>query len=368
MSSFVIVTMTNQLSEALKNNYSSKRVEELLHLYPNAAEVEKDKSGWMPLHVALKKKASPDIITMIFKAFPKAAEVRDSWGSLPLHCALLRLASVDVINVLLKAYPEAAEVPMIGGWLPLHYALLQEASKDVINMLYKAYPKAVQVQNEYGNFPLHYACTSQFYLRDSSLEVLNLLIAAYPEGIDAKDREDKLPSDYLKDAISDENGTEHLYLLHAAVIGGFSTSLVKLLLQAFPESCMQKDNDGKVPLHHACASRATNFFEVVMALLHADEGSKNIVDNQGRTPMQVLKCTASHQDENKMLLLHHLAASSDCLTEESVLFLVNANPDSIRTPDKYDMLPFHHACLNRALSLDVLMLFVSLYPEGVKIF
>jgi hypothetical protein len=29
------------------------------------------------------------------------------------------------------------------------------------------------------------------------------------------------------------------------------------------------------------------------------------------------------------------------------------------------MLPFHHACLNHAVSLEVLMLFVSLFPEAV---
>ena len=37
----------------------------------------------------------------------------------------------------------------------------------------------------------------------------------------------------------------------------------------------------------------------------------------------------------------------------------------IRIPDKYGMLPFHHACLNHAVSLEVLMLFVSLFPEAV---
>ncbi len=39
-------------------------------------------------------------------------------------------------------------------------------------------------------------------------------------------------------------------------------------------------------------------------------------------------------------------------------------PESIQTPDNYGMLPFHHACLNEALSLEVLMLFVSLLPEN----
>ncbi len=76
----------------------------------------------------------------------------------------------------------------------------------------------------------------------------------------------------------------------------------------------------------------------MLTLLDTDEDGVNIEDNQGRTPMQVLKFTASHQDENEMFLLHHLAATSDSLTEKSML------------------------------SLEVLMLFISSYREAVKCF
>jgi hypothetical protein len=82
-----------------------------------------------------------------------------------------------------------------------------------------------------------------------------------------------------------------------------------------------------VPLHHACASSATNYLETVMTLLDADEESLNIKDNQGRTLMQILKVMASHQDKSKMLPLHRLVATSDSLTEKSLLHLFNAYPE-----------------------------------------
>jgi hypothetical protein len=125
-------------------------------------------------------------------------------------------------------------------------------------MLFKAYPKVVEVQYCYGNLPLHFACGSSLYYlyhHGSSLVVLNLLISAYPEGIHAKDENDKLSSDYFLEVTVKLNSTEHLYLLHEAVKAGFCTGLVKLLLQAFPESCTTKNNDGMMPLHHACAIR-----------------------------------------------------------------------------------------------------------------
>ncbi len=123
-----------------------------------------------------------------------------------------------------------------------------------------------------------------------------------------------------------------------------------------------------VPLHYACTGSSSNFLEHVMVLLDAHNDSLHIKDNHGRTPLKLLSNTASIPDEKGMLPLHHLAASSHTLTEQSLLFLVNAYPDSIRTADKYSMLPFHHACFNQALSSEVLMILLSLYPEAVKCF
>jgi ankyrin repeat protein len=302
---------------------------------------------------------------MIFQAYPKATEVQNNEGWLPLLYALCVNVSSDIINELFNANPQAAAVQNNDGCLPLHYALANNASSEVINMLFHAHPKAAEVQNNDGCLPLHYACIPKIHLFDNIFAVLNLLISAYPDGIGAKDCYGKLPSDYLKNAASESSHVEHLSLLHKAVKAGASLHLIKLLLQAFPESCTTKDNDGMVPLHHACAIRATIHLETVMMLLDADEDSRNIKDKHGRTPMQVLQFSASHQDESKMFPLHQLAASSESLTEKSLLLLFNSYPESIRTPDKYGMLPFHHACLNEALSLELLMLLFNLFTAAV---
>jgi ankyrin repeat protein len=332
----------NKLNKSLAHNASSVRVEELLRLYPQAIKVQ-DKHGKLPLHTALRFNGSDDVINMLFQAYPKATEVRDSEGRLPLHKALFNEASSDVIKMLFNAYPKAVEVQNSGGWLPLHFALYYNASPDIINMVFKAYPKAVEIQDKYQRIRLRFACTSEFCLRESSLEMLNILISAYPGGIDTQDSDGIVPLDYLKAQAATLTSIEHLYLLHIAVFSAFSTHLVKFLLQAFPKSCMTKDIYGMVLLHHACASTVPHFMEVVMTLIDADEDSLKIKDKQGRTPMQVLKFTASHQDTRKMFPLHHLAASSESLTEKCLLLLFSSYPESIQTPDKYGMLPFHHA-------------------------
>jgi hypothetical protein len=57
--------------------------------------------------------------------------------------------------------------------------------------------------------------------------------------------------------------------------------------------------------------------------------------------------------------LHYLAATSNGLSEQSMKILVDAYPESLSSPDRYDLLPFHYACLNQHSLLEVLMLFES---------
>jgi ankyrin repeat protein len=353
------------LHTALIYNASDDVINILCKVYPQATAVKK-RQGDLPLHLALEQNASSHIIIMLLQAYPKAIEVQNKEERLPLHITLRCKASIDVFTMIFQAYPKAIEVPNKYGRLALHTALVHNASTDVFQMLLEAYPEAAELQSYKGCLPLHYACRYPMYCHKDFLNRLNLLVSAYPEGINVQDMDGKFPSCNLKLGVLESDYTEPLYLLHEAVKGGLSTHLIKLLIRAFPESCATKDNDGMVPLHHACASSASNFLQHVTVLLDANKDCLQIKDNHGRTPLKLLSNTASIPDEKGMLPLHHLTASSDSLTEQSLLFLVNAYSESIRTADKYGMLPFHHACLNQALSLEVLMILLNLYPEAVR--
>ncbi len=186
----------------------------------------------IPLHLALREKTSFDVINMLLKVYPKAAELKDEDTNLPLHIAIQTAASNDVIKMLLEAYPKVAMVQDHWGCLPLCHAVHLGAPSDVIDLLFKAYPHAANVQDIDGCLPLHVAC--EFFDISLDLEVLNIIVSTHPEGIAAKDENDKLPSDLLV------NCTEPFFLLHEAVIYSYSIHLVKLLLQAFPEGCMKK--------------------------------------------------------------------------------------------------------------------------------
>jgi ankyrin repeat protein len=321
-----------------------------------------------PLSALVRKKPPFNLVERLLQLAPDTVKVPNTIGWLPLHTALNCEASHDTIKMLLQAYPKAAEVQGCNGWLPLHIALCENASIDVIKMLLKAYPQGAEVADKYGCLPLHYACQYPTDYHEDFLARLSLLISAYPEGINVQDIDGKFPSSYLNDVVSNSNHTEPLNLLHNAVKSGLSMHLIKLLVQAFPESCTTIDNDGMVPLHYACTGSSSFFLENVIVLLDAHKDSLHIKDNHGRTPLKLLSNTSSIPDKKGMRPLHYAVARSQTLTEQSLLVLVNAYPGSIGTADMYGMLPFHHACLNQALAVEVLMILLSFYPEAVKCF
>jgi len=305
---------------------------------------------------------------------------------------------IDVVEKLIRYAPEALKTKTFpDGWFPLNLACCHSASYEVIQMLLKAFPKSAALRSRFGWLPLHEACHKQ-----ASLEVLNALIEAHPPSMYERDYMNNTPSRYL-------NGSSKL-ILHTAVTAGFSIHLIqfllarfpdrcletdehgmiplhhacflltdtnvdiiKLLLEASPEGCLMQDSKGRIPLHYVCAAQRSNTAEysvvdIVMLLLDNSPDSVAVADNEGQTPNPSLQFreAASQKDDNGMVLLHRMAArrtTGKPITRNMLHFLVKAYPEGVTVPDKNGMLPFHHACLNTLLSTDILTDLVNVYPE-----
>jgi ankyrin repeat protein len=338
-----------------------------------AAACYQGKAKSTPLHTIVMTSPPPlDVVETLIKHAPETAQIRERGGGLPLHWACwysVGGASLEIVRALVKAYPESVKMQDKRGWLPIHTFMCTccyfDNSLETVRALVKAYPESVTMQDKRGWLPIHHLCDSV-----ASLEVLNFIVEAYPESIDIETIDNRRPSDILRawieksgDAFNNDEAHDYCFALHRASAGGFSVNLVKLLFQAFPESCMIKDANGMIPLHHACSNNTADLLDIVIVLLEASPPeSSTVTDKQGRTPSQILKPVASHKDERGMLLLHHLAAHSKSFSANFLNLLISAYPQSIAVPDNHGMLPFHHACLNTALSLDVLMLFVKSNP------
>lgn len=338
----------------------------LFEAYPNAAKVQ-NYHGNLPIHMALYNNIiSLNTMTMLFESYPEAATVQNEGKELPLHLAAGHPnATLDFVTMIFDAYPRAIEMKRSDGCMPLHFALFQTVSPGIVQMLYEAYPEAVQVQDEEGDLPLHFAC-----MYKASLYDLNILLVAYPESLHVENKDHQLPSDCLEMCYDEDDEVDDfvkMSFLKDAVINGLSVHVVTLLLKAFPESCATPDENGNLPLHYACMKSVIDIsIDVVTVLVDEYPDSCTIANMDGKTPMDLLKDKASCKDNFGMLLLHRTAAFCGNFSTTSLRFVVDSFPDSILLSDNNRMLPFHHACLNPASSVDILMLFLQLYPESIS--
>jgi len=298
------------------------------------------------------------------KDYKAAVIYRDEQNRRTSLCTLLmkHRPPLDVVESMVRLAPETLRMKDKYGWLPIHYACASKASLDFVRVLVTPYPESVRVRvsRKGGWLPIHYA-----FNNGVPLEVLNLLTEAYPESLELRGSSNEATSDIFREWASRcRKNKEYEFLLQKAAAGGFSVTLVKLLLEEFPESCLTRDENGMIPLHHACENTACQI-DVIMALIDAAPESCTTIDNQGRTPSQLFQQVVSCKDDKGMFLLHHVAAHYKGLSVFSLNWLISSFPESISTPDTHRMLPFHHACLNEASPPDILMLLIKLCPESI---
>ena len=95
-----------RLSRCCRDLRAAGVVQALLKSRPMAAKAKLN--GEPPLHCAVKKQASDEVVAALLAAHPDAARAEGRNGELPLHCADRRQASVAVVAALLAAHPDAA--------------------------------------------------------------------------------------------------------------------------------------------------------------------------------------------------------------------------------------------------------------------
>lgn len=132
----------------------------------------------LPLHEACANGAPPQVITALIGAYPGAVEVQESaYRRLPLHIACRKNANVEVIQILMTQSSRCALEADNLGRLPLHYAISNHVSDEAIDVLLQE-PGAARGVDRRGWIPLHVACSV-----GSSTHVVQCLLEAYPESI-----------------------------------------------------------------------------------------------------------------------------------------------------------------------------------------
>lgn len=239
-----------------------------------------NKAGQFPLHVALeKKKCDSKGIKLLFSTFDEAKQKytlhtsilkkSDNDGLLPLHIAAKKGARPNIFERVLTLYPAAAKTPDKQGRLPLHYTKEYSYCQD---FLLKAYPDATKVRDNHGQLPLH-------------MNGSEVLLKAYPDGIKVADNQGNLPvhtkenhnkldrllkayPDAAKSAVKDGPFLLHLFLRRKEYK---HHPIVDSIVKANPSALSIPDDDGLYPFALAANSFYGNTFatEGIFKLLSA---------------------------------------------------------------------------------------------------
>jgi ankyrin repeat protein len=328
----------------------------------------KDKDGNLPIHLAcFNRNARSDLINELIVLYPEALQIPNNEGNLPLHMACAGKAKEEILQKLLEENLTAAKCKNNAGGLPLHVACEKNAPPYTIECLLSNYPFAAQERDDQGNLPIHLECRHHIDLL--SLEKLEALLREHPISLYIHNDDHMVPSCYFTRDLRDDL----LSYAKTAIVSGYSVMLVLLFLADFQEVAQDwKDENGNCLLHHACNKSGREIScRTIAFLVNWLPKSPMIVNNNSKTPKDLLKEAASYKDNAGRLLLHRFAklegsyAVEANVSEDVINFVADAYPNSILVPDYNGMLPLHHACLNRWCHEDIVFALLKRYPDSL---
>jgi len=183
------------------------------------------------------------VLSWLLKKCPADAKEKDSLGKTPLHYACEKSASLEFVSLLSKACPEAAKIKDNKGMTPLHYECENGSSTDIVSLLLDAFPEAVMEKDDTGRTALHCLC-----LKHTSVEKEHhAMVVNFPE-------------------VAHEAG--HLQFVSSNCP---SIKVVSLLLEQYPSSVIEEDDDGNTPIDYWNEHHSPEYDERIAAMLHGIE-------------------------------------------------------------------------------------------------
>jgi len=128
-----------------------KIIECLAQVYPESLLLVESGTHRTPLHIAMRARASDEVIAFLMKTCPEAVSMQDALGRIPLHYACSNQVSTVTIKSLIWSYPESVRASDNLGWTPLHVASSLYQTPDVVEVMLIACPEAVFMNTMKGS-------------------------------------------------------------------------------------------------------------------------------------------------------------------------------------------------------------------------
>jgi hypothetical protein len=374
---------------------------------PESVQVKTSK-GWLALHLVLELnyvelheevQEMYETAQFLLDAFPQSVLEATTEGFLPLHVAAMTgygfqeedddddvNREVDFLRDLVNRAPMAVRVASEALHFPFQSAIQKgHLSVPALRFLAEQFPGALrQLDDEHGGHTVMHMAVSRNHPR---LNYVLLLAELRPELLGATDRNGSTPlhtaanqvQSFL-DVLSGWSDVGSFYLDSGEGKRRKLRFMVRYLVEQRPQSLMEADHQGYVPLHVA-VSRIVPDLNMVKLMVEARPEALLAADHTGCLPLHV----AVALDETTPALEEFLAANIRCNQEddpaalavrghqdrrhyartfELVQLLVEPSPRSVRHKNKDGMLPLLVAAANDA-PIDVLFYLSTTWPEAI---
>ena len=301
----------------------------------------------------------------LLKTFPGFAKRKGPDENLPLHYAVSRGAPEGVVAMLFEAHPDALTTLSSEGTTPLHILVERPfVSMDFIRLL--ASPEAAKMRDAHNNLPMHSYCKRSYPNEIFHDYVLKELVDAYPESVMQRDKDERTP-----------------LLCHLAYNTTADENLpgIQYLVQSDPESIKLVDKYGMNALHYACEKRGPLSSTVIHFLYETYPANLITLDSSGWSPLHYL-CHRADDDELPLFELmyevtpqsfsllskdgasplHIVCHTSDDDSLGLVRFLAEACPLALRVIAN-GATPFHTACIRQDVQVQVIRFLVEECPD-----
>jgi len=126
----------------------------LMYAFPEAIKKTESTFKRIPLHIAVKSRASEEVIRFLVQSYPDGVKRKDSLGRIPLHYAISNSLPINIVRFLIDACPELIAAPDNTGWTPLHVAANMAVSTEIVLMIAQSKPEVMKMKTTHGWTPL----------------------------------------------------------------------------------------------------------------------------------------------------------------------------------------------------------------------
>jgi len=329
--------------------YDWQNVMEQIRADPSLARVERE--GVLPLHAACGAGAPINVVKMLLKIYPQAAQAKSDNGYLPLMCHLLlntESPSEEVVSALLESYPGAAAVVDENNQLPIHIACMATGvSKHIFTMLLRAHPGGAYVADVEGYYPVDYAAANKDVV--TRKVALASLIANDPEEFRGQyiEEKDETRDVTLVDLLLNGPGLET-----KSELVNLTDDIIQDILTSFTFSDEMQDAPYLKRATSAELASVSNVIDEKSLLLHLEQCIEN-----GSSPSQAIVTTlmesyptSARVSNAKNQFPIHLACKAAGVSESMFTMMLRAYPQGAYACDVDAMCPIDYAVSNKDLS------------------